>query len=86
MHGYGTKRIEQELKARGIEESLIRDVIQETSRGYSEEEKARALLAKRFRTIDLNDPKVVSRAAAFLGRRGFSSKVICALLPLVIEE
>lgn len=84
--GYGPKRIEQELRTRGIGPSLVREVIHETFEDRSEEEKAKTLLEKRFKGLDINDPKVLPRAAAFLERRGFSGKAISALLPVLIEE
>jgi regulatory protein len=84
--GYGPKRIEQELRTRGIGPLLIREVIQQAFKELSEKEKAKVVLERKFKGIDINDPKVLSRAAAFLERRGFSGKVISALLPVIAEE
>jgi regulatory protein len=78
--GYGPKRIEQELRSKGIRDALIRDVLRETCDPECETDRARSLLEKKFYSQNLADPKVVRRAAGFLQRRGYSSKVICALL------
>jgi regulatory protein len=78
--GYGPKRIKQELRAKGVGQPLIREIIGVIF-GYGDEEKnARALLEKKFRGIDLRDPKALRRASAFLARRGYSSEVIFALV------
>lgn len=84
--GYGPKRIEQELTARGIRQSLIRDVVRETFEPPGEKEKAKILLEKRFKDKDLSEPKVLRQAAAFLQRRGYSDTVIFDLLRLSAEE
>lgn len=84
--GYGPKRIEQELRARGIRESLIRAVVRETFEHPGEKEQAKKLLEKRFKETDLSEPKVLRQAAAFLQRRGYSDKVISDLLRLSVEE
>lgn len=78
--GYGPKRIEQELRSKGIRETLIRDVLRETFDPECVTDRARSLLAKKFDSQDFSDPKVVRRAVGFLQRRGYSSKVIFALL------
>ncbi len=78
--GYGPKRIEQELRAKGIREAVIRDVLRETCDPEREADRARSLLAKKFDSQDFSDPKVVRRAIGFLQRRGYRSQVILALL------
>lgn len=78
--GYGPKRIEQELRSKGIREALIRDVLRETCDPGGEADRARSLVEKKFNSQNLTDPKVVRRAVGFLQRRGYSSKVIFALL------
>ena len=45
-----------------------------------EEKNAKRLLEKRFKGVDLGDPKVLRRASAFLARRGYSSEVIFSLM------
>ncbi|HEX9146580.1 MAG TPA: regulatory protein RecX [Candidatus Binatia bacterium] len=83
---YGPKRIEQELRSKGISEALIRDVLRETCDPGCEADKARSLLAKKFDSQDLADPKIVRRAVGFLQRRGYSSEVVFALLKYPAQD
>jgi regulatory protein len=78
--GYGPLRIEQELRAKGIDESLISDALRDNFGGADEREKARRALEKQFRRDKLDDAKILRRAVAFLQRRGFSETVILDLL------
>jgi len=78
--GYGPRRIEQELRAKGIDESLILDALRETFGANNERDRARLALEKQFRRERLDDPKTLRRAAAFLQRRGYSETVILELL------
>lgn len=84
--GYGPKRIEQELKSKGIDHSLIRDVLRETFDEVDETAQAKRLLTKHFKDGDLTELKTLRRAAAFLQRRGYSSKVVLNLLRYPIED
>jgi regulatory protein len=78
--GYGPRRIEQELRAKGIEPSLTREAIHALFERGSEKEYAAKLLQRKFRKEQLSDPKTLRRAIAFLQRRGYSSAVIFELL------
>ena len=84
--GYGPRRIEQELRAKGIGQPLIRDALRETFDQVDETERAKGLLARHFKDSDLAESKTLRRAAAFLHRRGYSSKVIFNLLRYSIED
>ena len=84
--GYGPRRIEQELRTKGIVQSVIREVIRETLGQYDEMTQARRLLTKRFRGENFRDGRTQRRAAAFLQRRGYSNRVISDLLRISIEE
>jgi len=84
--GCGPKKIDQELRTRGIGQGLIQQVIRETFGPGDESENARKLLEKRFRNKKLEDPKMLRRAAAFLERRGYSRQVIFELLKRPLEE
>ena len=84
--GYGAQRIEQELKAKGVGDSAIHAVIREIFAQENEEERARKILAKRFMHENLEEPRTLRRAAAFLQRRGYSSKVIFELLRYPIDN
>ena len=85
-HGYGPRRIEQELRAKGIHPATVHEVVRETFEEENEEGHAKRLLSRRFKGQNLQDPKVLRRAAAFLQRRGYGSKVIFDLLRLSIDE
>jgi regulatory protein len=84
--GYGPKRIDQELRKKGIRDALIREVVRETFDPVEESEKAKSLLETRFKNKQLSDPKMLRRAAGFLERRGYSSQVICDLLKPAAED
>jgi regulatory protein len=84
--GYGPRRIDQELRNKGISQSLIRDTLRETFDQVDEAGRAKQLLAKRFAGAALKESKTRNRAVAFLQRRGYSSKVIFDLLGYSIEE
>ncbi len=84
--GYGPKRIEQELRTKGIGQALIREVMRETFDQVDESARAKSLLEKRFKSKQLDDPKMLRRAVGFLKRRGYSSKVIFDLLKYPLED
>jgi regulatory protein len=84
--GFGPKRIEQELKHKGIGQSLIQEALRETFEQVDEAERAKRLLTRHFKGGDLTEPKTLRRAAAFLQRRGYSSNVIFNLLRYSIED
>jgi regulatory protein len=84
--GYGPRRVEQELRIKGISAEVIRQVLQESLQQTSEQESARKILTKRFGSMSLQDGKTQRRAVALLQRRGFSSKVIFSLLKYRIDE
>jgi SOS response regulatory protein OraA/RecX len=68
------------LKAKGVGQPLILDVIDATFARGDEEKNAKTLLEKNFTGINLGDPKALRRACAFLERRGYSSQVIFNLV------
>lgn len=78
--GYGPLRIESELRQKGVARSLISRILEETFSTQEDKERARSLLAKRFRYKDLNDVKIFRRAVAFLQRRGYRDAMIAELL------
>ena len=84
--GYGPKRIEQELRAKGIGPSLIQDALRETFDEVDETAQARRLLTKHFKGGDFTEPRTLRRAVAFLQRRGYSSKVVFNLLRYSLED
>lgn len=84
--GYGPLRIERELRQKGIGRSVAREVVREAFGGEEGKEKARALLEKRFRGKDLSDRKILSRAIAFLQRRGYPGSVIAEVLREPLDD
>ena len=78
--GYGPIKIEQELRAKGVDESVILAALRETFAGSYETHKAQESLRKQFGSENLQDPKTLRRAAAFLQRRGYSETVILDVL------
>ena len=84
--GYGPRRIEQELRAKGIGPAIIRDIVTEAFSQGEEARHARRLLEKRYPKLELNDDKTLRRAVAFLQRRGYSSKVIYDILKFSVED
>lgn len=84
--GYGPLRVERELRQKGIARSLISQVVKGTFGQEEGKERARVLLAKRFRGKDLGDRKVLHRAIAFLQRRGYRNSVIAEILEHPLDE
>lgn len=84
--GYGPRRIEQELKTKGVVDSVIRAVVKELFDQEDEEKRARKILKKKFSSENFQEPRVLRRAVAFLQRRGYSGKVIFTLLRCPIDD
>lgn len=84
--GYGPRRIEQELKIKGVVDSVIRAVVKEIFDQEDEEKRAKKVLQKKFSSENFQDPRVLRRALAFLQRRGYSSKVIFTLLRCPMDD
>ena len=84
--GYGPRRIEQELRTKGIGQPVIGEVIRQALEQCDELKQAQRGLAKRFRGEGFRDPRAKRRAAAFLERRGYSTQVISELLQISTDE
>jgi regulatory protein len=78
--GYGPLRVEQELRQKGIAPSLIGDVLRETFDEDRGRTRAKALLERKFRGMDLADRRILRRAAGFLERRGYRDGDITEIL------
>jgi len=73
--GHGCLRIERDLHRMGIDQPVVR--------GHADElDRARQELQKRFGALPLDDPRMIARAAAHLGRRGFEGDVVAEALGL----
>jgi regulatory protein len=84
--GYGPLRIEKELRQKGIARSVISQVVRETFGTEEGKKRARAVVERRFRGQDLDDPKTLRRAIAFLRRRGYRNSVIGEILRVSFEN
>ena len=84
--GYGPRRIEQELKNKGVVDAVIHAVVKEILAQEDEEKRAKKILDKRFSGKNFQEPRVLRRAVAFLQRRGYSGKVIFTLLRCPIDD
>ncbi len=84
--GYGRRRIDQELRNKGLSQALIQATLKDTFAQVDEAASAKRLLAKRFKGENLKELKTMRRAAAFLQRRGYDGKVIFELLRYPIED
>ena len=84
--GWGPRKIEQELRTKGVVQTEIRQVVKATFEQEDELSRAGKVLKKRFSGANLEEPKNLRRALAFLQRRGYSSKVIFALLRCPIDD
>ncbi len=85
-HGYGLQRIERELRQKGISESLIGPILQETFAEQGERERAKAIVQKRFAGKDLRDDRILRHAIAFLQRRGYRDSDIVELLGQPLDD
>jgi regulatory protein len=78
--GYGPLRLERELRQKGVAGALVRRVLDESFGKREGQERARELLAKRFRGKNLGDAKNLRRAISFLQRRGYRDTTIAEIL------
>ena len=82
--GVGSGRVRQKLRQRGVDNTLIEEVIAERD-PEAEVEDARALLARRWSSFQ-RAPDPQKRAFAFMLRRGYSSSLIWKVLREVAAE
>lgn len=80
--GYGTRRIKQELKKRGISNDDAAEIYSEYETDYSV---LHSLLDKKLKG-DVSDKKEIQKSIAFLQRRGFSWSEIKKALDEYINE
>jgi len=78
--GFGPLRVERELQQKGVAETLISQIVQETFSRQGGIEVGKKLLERRFKDKDLGDVKVLRRAVAFLKRCGYQISVIAELV------
>jgi len=81
LRGYGRKRIEQELRQKGIGQETIREALAETIPLGDERETARMVAEKKLRAMKSLEPEARKRRlAGFLERKGFSSEIIWSII------
>lgn len=88
--GFGKRRIEQELRQKGVSRDAIHQALQTAFGDQPEEELARKEAAKKVKTLARFEPEVQRRRlAGHLERKGFSSDVIRSIIrkmPILDEE
>jgi regulatory protein len=81
LRGFGRRRIEQELKHKGIDREIIREVFAEVFVDETEIETAKLVAGKKINTMKALDRETRRRRlAGFLERKGFSFEIIGAIL------
>jgi len=79
--GFGRRRLEQELRIKGISSAIIKDTLNTLLEEAPEAETARKEAEKKIRTLTRFEPEVRRRRlAGFLERKGFSSEIIRTIL------
>lgn len=74
--GFGSLRIEEQLRRHGVDESIIAAVMPEDR---DERARAREVLAEHFGAAASSDRRTMARAARFLAGRGFPAEVVDSL-------
>jgi regulatory protein len=84
LRGFGRRRIEQELRRKGISQEVIREAIAEAVPLDDEREAAVKAAEKKLRTMLSSGSDVRRRRlAGFLQRKGFSSEITRSIITLV---
>ena len=81
LRGFGRRRIEQELRNKGIDREIIREVFAGIYIGEMEIETAKLVAEKKINTMKSIDRETRRRRlAGFLERKGFSFEIIRTVL------
>lgn len=81
LRGFGRRRIEQELRKKGIDRDIIRATLDSLFEESSEADVARREAEKRLKNLGRFEPEVRRRRlAGFLERKGFSAEIIRTVL------
>ena len=82
--GFGRRRLEQELRIKGISSDIIKGTLTTLFEEAPEAETARKEAEKKLKTLTRFEPEVRRRRlAGFLERKGFSSDIIRTILRTV---
>ncbi len=85
--GFGRRRIEQELRSKGVSASLIKETIAALLEEAPEAEVARKEAEKKLRTLSRFEPEVRRRRiAGHLERKGFPPEIIYDILRQMRER
>lgn len=83
----GKRLMIQELKVKGIDESIIQKTVETIYSEYSELELAKQLVRKKITIVNIEEnPKVKKRLIDLLKRRGFNWDIIEQVLSNTMEE
>jgi len=81
LRGFGRRRIEQELKVKGVDREIVREVFAEIFGDGKEIETAKQVAEKKSAIMKALDPETRRRRlAGFLERKGFSFDIIRIVL------
>ena len=81
LRGFGRRRIDQELKAKGVAAEIIREAVAEVFGETNETETAMHVAEKKLRTMQHVGPEVrMRRLAGLLERKGYAFAVIGEVL------
>jgi len=88
LSGWGSERIEETLRARGIPAALAREAIAPVpdESGETESEVDRAVRVLRERSTDLSEDRGRGRALGLLARRGYSADDAYAAIRRLARE
>lgn len=78
--GYGKKRIQYELKLKGVERDCVEELITDSFDSEDELNTIRDMLRKRLPADGVIDRRWVVRQAGYLARRGFHENLIMTVL------
>ncbi len=74
---YGLRRIEQELKLKGVDKEVIQAQVARVKEDYAEEDVVRDIVQSRLKRLSAKDAQGIKRKMyAYLIRRGFSPEVV----------
>jgi len=81
LRGFGRRRIEQELKAKGVSPEIVRETFTEVFGETNEAETAMQVAEKKLRSMQHVEPEVrMRRLAGLLERKGYAFDVIRGVL------
>jgi regulatory protein len=84
LRGFGRRRIDQELRDKGISREIARETLADLFQDSAETDLALREAEKKLKTLSRFEPEVRRRRlAGFLERRGFPAEIIRTVLQLI---